>query len=84
MREINSDDFETTIILVGNKADLGDKRQVTTEEGQSVAEVYGLDFIEMSALSGFNVTKTFELLIKKMISQQTRPGKMANLLSKIF
>ena len=88
MRCIKSEDFETSIILVGNKADLGDKRQVTTEEGQSVAQVYGLDFIEMSALSEDSVKKAFLVLIEKIIENQnqknTRPGKVANLLSKIF
>ena len=88
MRCIKSEDFETSIILVGNKADLDDKRQITTEEGQSVAQVYGLDFLEMSALSEESVTRAFEVLITKMIENKTkaptRPGKVANLLSKIF
>ena len=72
MRCIKSEDFETSIILVGNKADLGDKRQVTTEEGQSVAQVYGLGFIEISALSEDSVKKAFLGLIEKMMEKQNQ------------
>jgi Ras-related protein Rab-6A len=37
------------IILVGNKIDLGERRQVGTEEGQALAKELGVMFIETSA-----------------------------------
>ncbi len=47
------------MILVGNKCDDSEKRQVSTEEGQQLADELGLPFLEVSALSGVNVEKAF-------------------------
>ena len=46
-------------ILVGNKSDLEDKRQVTKEEGQEFADKYGILFYETSAKTGKNVDEMF-------------------------
>ena len=43
------------IMLVGNKTDLQDKRQVTSEEGEKKAKELNVMFVETSAKSGFNV-----------------------------
>ncbi len=44
------------IILIGNKNDLNDKRQIEFEKGNQFAKDYNLDlFFETSAKSGFNV-----------------------------
>lgn len=47
----------TVVWLVGNKADLAQSRQVSAQEGQSLAEDRGLGFIETSALSGEHVNQ---------------------------
>ena len=47
------------MILVGNKSDLNDRRQVNSEEGQELAEKYGMLFFETSAKSGENVEEVF-------------------------
>lgn len=47
----------TVVWLVGNKADLTQNRQVSAQEGQSLAEDRGLGFIETSALSGDHVNQ---------------------------
>ena len=47
------------MVLVGNKSDLNDKRQVNTEEGQELADKYGLQFYETSAKTGDNVEAIF-------------------------
>ena len=50
------------IVLVGNKTDLSDKRQVSVEEGEDRATKDGIMFIESSAKAGFNVKALFRKL----------------------
>ena len=47
------------MILVGNKSDLADKRQVSTEEGQELAVKYEMKFYETSAKTGEYVNEIF-------------------------
>ena len=47
------------MVLVGNKSDLSDRRQVNTEEGQELADKYGMLFYETSAKDGTNVDNIF-------------------------
>ena len=47
------------MVLVGNKSDLADKRQVSTEEGRELAEKYEMKFYETSAKIGENVNDIF-------------------------
>lgn len=42
-------------MLVGNKTDLQDKRQVSMEEGERKAQELNVMFIETSAKAGYNV-----------------------------
>ena len=56
------------IYLVGNKVDMEDKRKVTTEEGQKIADENNLPFIETSAKSDININETFDNLVEKMDS----------------
>ena len=48
-----------TILLIGNKTDLADKREVSTEEGEALAKENGLAFIETSAKTASNVEEAF-------------------------
>ena len=48
-----------TTILIGNKVDLENERQVSFEEGQSFAKEHGLMFFETSAKASTNVEKAF-------------------------
>lgn len=50
---------DVLIMLVGNKTDLSDKRQVTTEEGEKKAKELNVMFIETSAKAGYNVKQLF-------------------------
>ena len=43
------------ILLVGNKTDLKNEREVSTEEGQEFAEKHNLIFFETSAKTAQNV-----------------------------
>ena len=54
------------IILIGNKCDLADARQVSKEEAEEKAKFYNMAFIETSALNGTNVEEAFETLINEV------------------
>ena len=56
---------DVIIMLVGNKTDLQDKRQVSMEEGERKAQELGVMFIETSAKAGYNV-KQVRLLRQKL------------------
>ncbi|EHB04642.1 Ras-related protein Rab-6A [Heterocephalus glaber] len=46
---------DVIIMLVGNKTDLSDKRQMSIEEGERKAKELNVMFIETSAKAGYNV-----------------------------
>mmetsp|Transcript_46755 Transcript_46755/g.97849 ORF Transcript_46755/g.97849 Transcript_46755/m.97849 type:complete len:326 (-) Transcript_46755:27-1004(-) len=52
-------------ILVGNKSDLVHDREVPTEEGQRLAERWGIPFVECSAKQCTNIEEVFKRLIAK-------------------
>ena len=54
-------------ILIGNKNDLVDDKEIKTEEGQAFANRNGMQFIETSAKENTNVTEAFESLAKLMM-----------------
>ena len=57
------------IILIGNKLDLEKSREVSKEEGILTAEKYNLSaFSEVSAKTGQNVEKAFDLILEMMLS----------------
>ncbi|KAL8525980.1 hypothetical protein ACS0TY_015270 [Phlomoides rotata] len=59
-------------MLVGNKCDLENIREVSVEEGKSLAEEEGLFFIETSALDATNVNKAFEIVIRQVYEKISR------------
>lgn len=65
---------DTTVarMLVGNKCDLENIRDVSVEESKSLAEAEGLFFMETSALDSTNVKKAFELVIKEIYNNVSR------------
>jgi Ras-related protein Ral-A len=50
-------DENIPFLLVGNKADLEDKRQVTIEEAQGRAQQWNVPYVETSAKTRANVDK---------------------------
>ena len=59
-------DKNLTIILIGNKSDLEDQRQISKQQGEEKAKTYQLAFLETSALSGENLEKAFNMLINEI------------------
>lgn len=62
------------IMLVGNKKDLDQQREVPVEEGKRHAEQNDLAFFETSALSGENVRKAFFELVKDIYEKNKLLG----------
>ena len=75
------------IFLIGNKADLEDKRKVSRESGEKFLKDHKLTyFIETSAKTGFNVQNVFIQAAKELYlsheeikNRVTRPGSLMNL-----
>jgi GTPase SAR1 family protein len=68
-------------ILIGNKCDWEDKRVVSTEQGQQLADELGIPFLEVSAKSNINVEKAFYSLaagIKKRIIDTAKTDQPAS------
>ena len=69
----------TSKLLVGNKADLIDEKQVTKETAQSFADKLSIPFLETSAKTATNVDTAFLTMAKELIktkesSQQSSGG----------
>ncbi|XP_057964732.1 ras-related protein RABA5c-like [Malania oleifera] len=65
---------DTTVarMLVGNKCDLEEIREVSIDEGKSLAEEKGLFFMETSALDSTNVKSAFEIVIAEIYNNFSR------------
>ena len=62
----NNTDERLEIILIGNKSDLEEKRQVTKEEGEEKAKEKEVAFMETSALNCNNIEKAFNEILNKV------------------
>ncbi|KAL6207233.1 hypothetical protein ACLB2K_024477 [Fragaria x ananassa] len=75
-------DMNVVTILVGNKSDLKDAREVSTAEGKALAEAQGLFFMETSALDSSNVAAAFQTVVKEIYNILSRKVMMSQELKK--
>jgi small GTP-binding protein len=66
---------KTSIIIVGNKCDLEDKRKVEKKEAENLAKSLGVQCLEVSALERINVKEGFLILAKDLLYKK---GKLEN------
>ncbi|WWC72690.1 uncharacterized protein I206_106654 [Kwoniella pini CBS 10737] len=69
---------DVIIVLVGNKTDLNDKRQVTPEELDSRAKELGVMSIETSAKAGYNVKALFKKIAMALPGGNSEAKETAN------
>jgi len=54
------------MVICGNKCDLEEERQVSTQEGQDQGKSYGCPFLETSAKARINVEESFYQLVREI------------------
>lgn len=72
----------TPILLIGNKIDLEGRREVTSEDAQTLCKKYGLALLETSAKKRLNVEETFGEICEQVLSKTTGNEKVEQLLGK--
>ena len=79
---------DAIILIIGNKCDLEDKREVTIEEVKKKAEIYKMVYCETSALNSKNINYAFQTLIKlvaekmeKKKNEENKYGNKSNVIS---
>ena len=58
---------QKNIILIGNKKDLEENRQVTQEEAQTFSEINNMMYFETSAKEGDNIDYVFNYAAEKLL-----------------
>ena len=69
-------------LLIGNKSDLDESREIKKEEGEEFASVNGMEFFETSAKTAYQVQEAFVQLTRDIIrtvSKDKNFGKKENI-----
>ena len=64
----------TKCIVVGNKSDLENKREVSKNEGENFSKEYNISFYETSAKDGINVDEVFKELARDIVKDIKKNG----------
>lgn len=72
------EDESAPFLLVGNKSDLEDRRQVSAEEAKARAEQWGVCYVETSAKTRANVDKVFFDLMREIRARKMEDSKEKN------
>lgn len=63
-------DEDVGLLLIGNKVDLENQRQVQTSDGQDWADKLGMPFLETSAKNAQNVELAFTKLVEGLFEKK--------------
>ncbi|MEQ2310891.1 hypothetical protein AMECASPLE_013900 [Ameca splendens] len=72
------EDENVPFLLVGNKSDLDDRRQVSADEAKARAEQWGVCYVETSAKTRANVDKVFFDLMREIRARKMEDSKEKN------
>jgi len=65
---------DTRMLLIGNKLDLSDKREVPRGDAISLSKEKKIAFLETSALEGENCTKAIQIILQEIHELHTAKG----------
>lgn len=74
--QTNSTKSKIVYLVIGCKTDLESQRQVSYEDGQAFANLYGLQFIETSSKARHNVDQAFQILAEEIYDRISDSGKI--------
>ena len=69
---------EKNVVLIGNKSDLVDKREVTEEEIEKFAKDNHIMYFETSAKDGKNINECFYFIAEKLVKQYENKDNKEN------
>ncbi|MCJ8732483.1 hypothetical protein PDJAM_G00211900 [Pangasius djambal] len=80
---VKAEEDKIPLLLVGNKSDLEERRQVSVDDARAKAEEWSVQYVETSAKTRANVDKVFfdlmrEVRAKKMSENKDKNGKGKN------
>ena len=59
------------MLLVGNKKDLEDERKISFDEAKSLAELWGIEYLETSAKNNYNCKEVFEKIARFVLEYRS-------------
>ena len=71
-------DANIVIMLIGNKSDLGNLRQVETDTAKEFAQKEGLSFLETSAMESTNVETAFYTVLSEIYKTVSKKALIAD------
>lgn len=73
------DSYKMAYLVLGCKSDLESQRQVSYDDGQAFADMYGFKFIETSSKMHYNVNQAFQLLAEEIYDKISECGRLNRL-----
>ena len=72
VKEHISKENNTKIVLIGNKIDLKQERQISEEEGKKMAQDYNLNYYETSAKENIGINELMKDVIKDILNGKSK------------
>jgi GTPase SAR1 family protein len=73
LNEVDRFALSTTVkLLIGNKGDLVDQREIKEEDAQKYADKMGFQFLETSAKNATNVEAAFLLIARQLMNNKEK------------
>ena len=72
IKDLQNVDDEIKGIIIGNKSDLEEKREIQKEELVDIAKKYEMKYLETSAKNNINVNEGFELIVEEILKDKNQ------------